>query len=136
METTRNSTSGTTPVDGGGPGSDISFFGKAYFFFWALIPLLAVCTVLWQAWFPGKIYYCTDEIGFDFLMPNGMVHYPVPFEHIIISSSMGDEILVGWTLLGLRLVWLRRGADQPWVRQSPLDPLDSTAIASATNTAG
>ena len=69
---------------------------------------LAISVVCWDALVMGKLYYCTDEIGFDFLSPGDWVHGDVAFVSQIDSSvtmSEPDQILAGWSGGRLWVLW-------------------------------
>lgn len=69
---------------------------------------LTVSVVCWDALVMGKLYYCTDEIGLDFLSPGDWVHGEVDSVSQIDSSvtmSEPDQILVGWSVGRLWVLW-------------------------------
>jgi len=73
-----------------------------------LVGFLAVSVVCWDALVMGKLYYCTDEIGFDFLSPGDWVHgevITVPEIDKSVSMSEPDQILAGWSVARLWGLW-------------------------------
>src|SRR5690348_16935789 len=81
---------------------------KAVTFFTLLVGCLLVCTIAWGAWFPGKLYNCTDAVGFDFLQPGNWVHgnyVTVVKINPYDSMSMPDSIKEGWSVPKLWLLW-------------------------------
>jgi hypothetical protein len=77
-------------------------------FAWALLAI--PMSIAWDSTFPGKIYYCTDEIGLDFLMPGNWVHGEIEYVDDVsaaMSRSMNepDVLLRGWSVGRLWLIW-------------------------------
>ena len=67
-------------------------------------------TIVWDNMFPGRIYYCTDHVGLDYLHPGDWVHGDLEFvEDIAAASSRTmserDIMLRGWTTERLWLIW-------------------------------
>jgi hypothetical protein len=62
----------------------------------------------WEAFINNKLYNCTDSVPLDYLQPGQWVHQPIPVPQIVIGSSMSepDTIKLGWSVLGLWLLWL------------------------------
>jgi len=76
--------------------------------FTVVLPGLTVLlTIGWEVIFPGKIYYCTDEMGFGYLMP-GWVHGDLEtLDQMPSARSMSepDVIRSGWTPAMLWIIW-------------------------------
>ena len=77
----------------------------------AMVLLTVLMTMAWGAIFPGRIYFCTDEVGFDYLSPGNWVHgTPEVVDDVRESSDrdMGqpDVILEGWTVPKIWGVWI------------------------------
>jgi len=71
------------------------------------------CTWGWDNYLNGKVYYCTDAVGLDFLRPGDWVHAfggrpVVVFDAIPGNLSMSDPdgIKRGWSVDKLWLLWL------------------------------
>lgn len=78
-----------------------------------LAPALLLMNLLWDAVFPGKIYYCSDVPvdGFDFFQPGAWVHEPMAVVDTIDPERPwvhgGDAIRRGWDM---KMLWLAWGA--------------------------
>src|SRR5215472_3507039 len=82
--------------------------GRNITFFTLLLGCVFICTIVWDASFPGKIYNCTDFMFLDFLHPGSWVHDPyvtVPEINPHDSMSMPDSIKEGWSIPKLWLLW-------------------------------
>lgn len=70
---------------------------------------LVVMTIAWETLFNGRVYQCSDSIGFPgFLMPGQWVHEPIAYVPTVTpSTSMSDPdvIKVGWTVTKLWWAW-------------------------------
>lgn len=65
--------------------------------------------VAWEIIFPGRIYDCTDSLGFGYFTPGAWVHDPIEYvDEVVTGRSMGepDTIRLGWSIGGLWGVWL------------------------------
>jgi len=67
-------------------------------------------SIAWQMIFPGRIYYCTDAVGFEFLMPGSWVHGELEIVDDVQKASSRtmsepDVILRGWTVGRLWMIW-------------------------------
>ena len=76
----------------------------------ALVLLAIPMSIAWEATFPGKIYYCTDDIGLDYLIPGKWVHGEIEYVDDVsaaMSRLMGepDVMLRGWSVVRLWLIW-------------------------------
>ena len=76
----------------------------------ALVLLAIPMSIAWDSTFPGKIYYCTDDIGFDYLIPGNWVHGEIEYVDDVsaaMSRSMSepDVLLRGWSVARLWLIW-------------------------------
>ncbi len=85
----------------------VTYLSKAILVFGSLVILM---TIAWDLIFPGRIYYCTDEIGFDFLSPGDWVHgeFDIVSDVAVTTSrtmSEPDVLLEGWTIGSLWMVW-------------------------------
>ena len=73
-----------------------------------LTACLAVSVVCWDVLVKGNLYYCTDEVGFDFLSPGDWVHGDVATVSKInteVTMSEPDQILTGWSVDRLWGLW-------------------------------
>jgi hypothetical protein len=66
--------------------------------------------IAWEAIFPNKIYYCTDNVLLDYITPGDWLHGEIEYVDDIASAmdrtmSDPDVLLRGWTVGGLWLVW-------------------------------
>lgn len=74
-----------------------------------LTACLVVASACWDSFVVGKLYHCTDEIGFGLLSPGDWVHEDVAaVPKIDPSATMSepDQILTGWSIGRLRVLWL------------------------------
>ena len=76
----------------------------------AAIILTIPMSMAWEAIFPGRIYFCTDEVGLDYFQPGNWVHGEIEVVDDVASASsrsMGDPdvILRGWTNKHLWMAW-------------------------------
>ena len=76
----------------------------------AVIILTIPMSMTWDAIFPGRIYFCTDDVGLDYLQPGNWVHGEIESVDDVESASsrsMGDPdvILRGWTTERLWMSW-------------------------------
>lgn len=76
----------------------------------ALVLLAIPMSIAWDSTFPGKIYYCTDDIGLDYLIPGSWVHGEIEYVDDVsaaMSRSMSepDVLLRGWSVGRLWLFW-------------------------------
>lgn len=82
---------------------------KTFARFIAILPVSLVLTMIaWDALATGKLYYCTDEVGAGFLTPGNWVHGElavVPEIDANVSMSDPDQILAGWTVGRLWVLW-------------------------------
>jgi len=65
-------------------------------------------TIAWDSYFPGRIYYCTDHVGLDYLQPGNWIHGS--YETVAQVStdrdmSEPDVIKSGWTMGILWSIW-------------------------------
>jgi len=81
-------------------------------FLYSMLCCIIVCTVIWEYQIDGKLYNCTDNVGFDFLHPGDWVHdfggHPVAVvNQVVVGRSMSepDEIKTGWSIPRLWLLW-------------------------------
>jgi hypothetical protein len=71
-----------------------------------LLMMAFVCTLAWDTFINGKLYYCTDGGTLDFLFVGDWVHHPVPVAHVVPRPmSQPDEIKEGWSITGLWCLW-------------------------------
>jgi hypothetical protein len=73
-----------------------------------LLVLNIPLAVAWEVIFPGRIYDCTDTLGFGYLRPGHWVHDPIEFvDEVATGRSMSepDTIRRGWSVNGLWAVW-------------------------------
>lgn len=70
---------------------------------------MVVMTIAWETVFNGRVYQCSDSIGFPgFLMPGRWVHEPIAYVAAVSpSTSMSDPdvIKMGWTVTKLWWAW-------------------------------
>jgi hypothetical protein len=79
----------------------------------ALLLMSVVCTVAWQNFVFGRLYFCSDALPFEFLFPGDWVHAfdgraievvaqvaPTPY------TGDPDQIKAGWSRAGLWALWL------------------------------
>ena len=76
----------------------------------AVIILTIPMSIAWEAFFPGRIYFCTDEVGLDYFHPGNWVHGEIEFVDDVASASSRsmsdpDVILRGWTTERMRMAW-------------------------------
>jgi hypothetical protein len=76
----------------------------------ALVLLAIPMSIVWDSTLPGKIYYCTDDIGLDYLIPGNWVHGEIEYVDDVsaaMSRSMSepDVLLRGWSVGRLWLIW-------------------------------
>lgn len=77
-----------------------------------VVALLTIpLSIAWDASFPGKVYYCTDEVGPGYLMPGDWVHGELEVvEDVEAASSRTmsdpDVIRKGWSTGRLWAIWL------------------------------
>ena len=76
----------------------------------AAIILTIPMSIAWDAIFPGRIYFCTDEVGFDYFQPGDWIHGEFEFvDDVSTASSRAmsnpDVILRGWTTGRLWITW-------------------------------
>ncbi len=76
----------------------------------AAIILTIPMSMAWEAIFPGRIYFCMDEVGFDYLQPGNWVHGEIEVVDDVASASSRpmsdpDVILRGWTTGRLWMTW-------------------------------
>jgi len=68
-----------------------------------------VMTIAWETIFNGRVYQCSDWIGFPgFLMPGDWVHEPIAYVDTVNptpSMSDPDAIKKGWTVMKLWVAW-------------------------------
>ena len=75
------------------------------------LALLAIpMSIAWDSTFPGKVYYCTDDIGLDYLIPGNWVHGEIEYVDDVSaatsrSMSEPDVLLLGWSVGRLWLIW-------------------------------
>jgi hypothetical protein len=72
--------------------------------------LTIAMTIVWDLALPGRIYYCTDHVGMDYLNPGSWVHGDAELvEDVAAASSRSlsgpDIMLRGWTPRRLWLIW-------------------------------
>ena len=86
--------------------------GTGAAFLYSMLCCIIVCTVIWEYQIDGKLYNCTDNVGFDFLHPGDWVHdfggHPVAVvNQVVVGRSMSepDEIKTGWSIPRLWLLW-------------------------------
>jgi hypothetical protein len=72
----------------------------------SLLFMAMVCTVTWDLFVNGKLYYCTDGGTLDFLFVGDWVHHPESVAHVVPRPmSEPDEIKNGWSITGLWCLW-------------------------------
>jgi hypothetical protein len=68
-----------------------------------------VMTIAWEFVFPGRIYHCSDSLGFPgFLMPGRWVHEPIAYVDTVNPTppmSTHDAIKKGWSVAKLWWAW-------------------------------
>ena len=75
------------------------------------LALLAIpMSIAWDSSLPGKIYYCTDDVGLDYLIPGDWVHGEIEYVDDVcaaMSRSMSepDVLLRGWSVGRLWIIW-------------------------------
>lgn len=75
-----------------------------------VVVLTILMTVVWDMVFPGRVYYCTDHVGFDYLHPGHWVHGEVEIvdemtDAFTRSMSEPNVMLRGWTMECLWWIW-------------------------------
>jgi len=78
----------------------------------AFFVMTIVCTIAWDALINGKLYNCTEAIGFDYLHPGDWVHNWDDHKietvaHVFPDGDMNhpDTIEQGWTITRLWYLW-------------------------------
>ena len=73
----------------------------------SLMLMAVVCTWAWDAFINGRVYYCTDGGGLDFLVAVGdWVHDAESVAQVARRSmSEPDALKDGWSLTGLWCLW-------------------------------
>lgn len=76
----------------------------------AVIIFTIPMSIAWDAFFPGRIYFCRDEVGFGYFQPGNWVHgEPEVVDDVASASSRtmsdSDVILRGWTTERLWKIW-------------------------------
>lgn len=67
-------------------------------------------SVIWEVNFPGKIYHCTDDVGFGYFLPGDWIHGDAESLAEVRSAtsrpmSEPDVIREGWSIGKLWLFW-------------------------------
>lgn len=76
-----------------------------------IVALLAIpCSIAWEALFPGKIYYCTDNVLLDYLTPGDWIHGELEYVDDVPAAtdrtmSDPDVLKRGWTVQRLWMAW-------------------------------
>ncbi|WP_035612787.1 hypothetical protein [Haloferula sp. BvORR071] len=73
-----------------------------------MIAGVTVMAIAWEFIFPGRIYFCTDDVGFGFFTPGEWVHGSIEYVNKIDtlrSMSEPDVIKAGWSEGGLWIAW-------------------------------
>src|SRR5580692_5791889 len=78
----------------------------------AFFVMTLVCTIVWDAFVFGRLYYCSDPL-WDYLHPKDWVHTinghpPVIVQHVIAGPTNGidaDIIKEGWSMDRLWHLW-------------------------------
>src|SRR5438552_19086959 len=73
----------------------------------SLIAMALVCTVAWDSFVNGKVYYCTDGGTLDFWFAGDWVHHPITVHNVVGGRPMSepDTIKEGWSLTRLWHLW-------------------------------
>ena len=76
----------------------------------ALVLLAIPMSIAGDSPFPSTIYYCTDDIGLDYVIPGNWVHGEIEYVDDVstaMSRSMSepDVLLRGWSVGRLWLIW-------------------------------
>ncbi|HXI53346.1 MAG TPA: hypothetical protein VNH84_17650 [Candidatus Saccharimonadales bacterium] len=81
-------------------------FGSLGAFVLSLVLMVFACIWAWDGFVNGKLYYCTDGGGLDFLCVGDWVHHPEPVAHVVPRSmNQPDEIKDGWSIGALWRLW-------------------------------
>lgn len=78
-------------------------------FLLCIVPLSLGLEVLWETQIAPHVYDCTDQVGFDYLIPGGWVHGKIAtVPHVVHGRSMSepDTVKEGWSEPRLWMLWL------------------------------
>ena len=88
------------------------FFKCAFKFLLIFFVATIINTIAWDTLINGKLYNCTDAIGFDYLHPGDWVHnwddhVIETVAHVVPDGDMShpDTIEEGWTIGRLWYLW-------------------------------
>jgi hypothetical protein len=73
-----------------------------------LLGCMVLCTIFWSNFVDGKLYNCTDAVGFDFLQPGNWIHgayVTVTKINPADPMNMPDSVKQGWSVPKLWLLW-------------------------------
>ena len=76
----------------------------------AFVTLTVALSIAWDIVFPGRIYFCTDEVGLDYWQPGSWVHGEVEFVDDVVAASSrnmseSDVMVRGWTIESVWVIW-------------------------------
>lgn len=79
----------------------------------AFFLMTIVCSIIWEVFVYGRLYYCSDPLLLDFLTPGDWVHevagHPVTVvQHVAAGPTNGfdtDTIKAGWSVTRLWHLW-------------------------------
>jgi hypothetical protein len=82
-------------------------------FVMAMIVMTIVCTIVWEVFVFGRLYYCSDPL-LDFLHPGDWVHsvnghLVAVVPHVVAGPTNGldtDTIKEGWSVTRLWHLWI------------------------------
>lgn len=78
-------------------------------FLLCIVPLSLGLEVLWETQIGPRVYDCTDDCGFEYLIPGEWVHGKIATVPRVVhnrSMSEPDTIKQGWTVPRLWMLWL------------------------------
>jgi hypothetical protein len=72
-----------------------------------LLACIILSEIIWDNFFAGTIYNCTDDNLGGFLRPGDWVHNPVTVSQVKLDSDMShpDIIKQGWSISKLWILW-------------------------------
>jgi len=78
----------------------MSSLNKIARFILVIFSLSLIAELIWSTCVQGSVYYCSDEVGFGYLMPGEWVHdATVSKDFSEVTNSMSDPDLIreGWS---------------------------------------